>query len=150
MAEKFKFKLNGLLKVREFKEKAIKLELGKILNEIEAAKATIQRAQNDIEECYRAQEEFVSEPAAGRMVQFFPQFIQAKREEQKIQNNILFALNRKYEMKIKELALAKGEVKVIDNLKEKQQTEHKKQVEKKFQESVEELTMAKRFREKNL
>lgn len=147
MAEKFKFKLHGLLKVREFKEKAIKLELGRILTEIETAKGTIERAQKDIEECYIAQEEFVSEPAAGRMVQFFPQFIQAKREEQKIQRNILYALERKYEYKIKELALAKGEVKVIDNLKEKQQLEHKKHADKKFQETIEELTLSRRHRE---
>ncbi|EQC44774.1 flagellar export protein FliJ [Bacteriovorax sp. Seq25_V] len=147
MAQKFKFKLDGLLKVREFKEKRIKLELGEILKEIEEAKATIAKAQQDIEECYEAQEAFVSEPAAGRMVQFFPQYIQSRRDEQKIQENILYSLNRKYQEKIKELAQAKGEVKVIDNLKDKQQLEFNKKREKKFQENIDELTIIKKHRE---
>lgn len=147
MAQKFKFKLDGLLKVREFKEKQIKLELGAILNDIEKAKGTIEKAQRDIEECYNAQEQFVSEPAAGRMVQFFPQFIQSKREEQKIQQNILYALEKKYNDKIKELATAKGDIKVLDNLKDKQKTEFTKIQEKKFQEQIDELTIVKKHRE---
>ena len=150
MAQKFKFKLDGLLKVREFKEKKIKLELGDILKEIEHAKATIAKAQQDIEDCYEAQEAFVAEPAAGRMVQFFPQYIQSRREEQKIQENILYSLNRKYQEKIKELAHAKGEVKVIDNLKDKQQLEFNKKKEKKLQEGIDELTIIKKHRENKL
>jgi len=150
MAQKFKFKLDGLLKVREFKEKKIKLELGDILKEIEHAKGIIAKAQQDIEDCYEAQEAFVAEPAAGRMVQFFPQYIQSRREEQKIQENILYSLNRKYQEKIKELAHAKGEVKVIDNLKDKQQLEFNKKKEKKLQEGIDELTIIKKHRENKL
>ncbi len=148
MAKKFKFKLDGLLKVREFKEKKIKLELGELLKEIEEAKNNIKKAQKDIEECYAAQEEFMNQPAAGNMVQFFPQFVEAKRADQKAQENILLSLNRQYDQKVQELAKAKGEVKVIDNLKEKQSNIHKKHLEKVLQESIDELTMIKKYRER--
>ncbi len=150
MTKKFKFKLDGLLKVREFKEKKIKLELGEILKEIEQTKSNIAKAQVDIEECYVAQEDFVNQPAAGSMVQFFPQFIEAKRADQKAQENILLSLQRKYDEKVKELATAKGEVKVIDNLKEKNLKEFKKKREKTLQESIDELTMAKKHRERTI
>ena len=118
MAKKFKFKLDGLLKVREFKEKRIKVELGEILKDIEQTKANIDKAKLDIEECYKAQEAFLNEPAGASMVQFFPQFIEAKTEDYKAQENILYSLQRKYEEKRRELAEAKGDVKVIENLKE--------------------------------
>jgi flagellar biosynthesis chaperone FliJ len=39
--QKFKFKLDGLLKVREFNEKKIKIELGEILREITAVEDKI-------------------------------------------------------------------------------------------------------------
>ena len=150
MAKKFKFKLEGLLKLREFKEKKIKLELGEILKDIEQTKSNIAKAQQDIEDSYAAQEEFLAQPTSGQMAQFFPQFITAKREDQKAQENILMALQRSYDETVQELAGAKGEVKVLDNLKEKHSTEHKKEMDKKLQESIDELTMAKKFKESKL
>lgn len=150
MAKKFKFKLDGLLKVREFKEKRIKVELGEILKDIEQTKANIDKAKLDIEECYKAQEDFLNEPAGASMVQFFPQFIEAKTEDYKAQENILYSLQRKYEEKRRELAEAKGDVKVIENLKEKNKTAFEKSTEKKRQEDIDELMQAKRHREKLL
>ncbi|MAE59538.1 MAG: hypothetical protein CME69_11690 [Halobacteriovorax sp.] len=150
MAKKFKFKLDGLLKVREFKEKRIKVELGEILKDIEQTKANIDKAKLDIEECYKAQEAFLNEPAGASMVQFFPQFIEAKTEDYKAQENILYSLQRKYEEKRRELAEAKGDVKVIENLKEKNKTAFEKSTEKKRQEAIDELMQAKRHREKLL
>ena len=150
MAKKFKFKLDGLLKVREFKEKKVKIELGEILKEIEQTKSNIAKAKQDIDECYKAQEEFISKPAAATMVQFFPQFIEAKTEDYKAQENILFSLEKRYEQKRLELAGAKGEVKVIENLKEKEETKFTKEKEKKLQETIDELTQIKKYRERNL
>ena len=150
MSKNFKFKLDGLLKIREFKEKKVKLELGSILTEIESVKSRIQKDQTEIEECYNAQEEFLSSPSSGQMAQFFPQFIQTKREDQKAQGNILRSLERQYEDKLGELAKAKGEVKVIDKLKDKDETAFNKKKAKKFQETLDEYTMIKKYREKQL
>ena len=150
MSKKFKFKLNGLLKIREFREKKVKLELGNILSEIERTKARIAKDQEEIEECYRAQEAILSQPTAGQMAQFFPQYIQTKREDQKAQGNILRSLERHYQDKLKELAQAKGEVKVIDNLREKEEAQFNKTEAKKFQETLDEYTMIKKYRESKL
>lgn len=141
---------SSYLKVREFKEKRIKVELGEILKDIEQTKANIDKAKLDIEECYKAQEAFLNEPAGASMVQFFPQFIEAKTEDYKAQENILYSLQRKYEEKRRELAEAKGDVKVIENLKEKNKTAFEKSTEKKRQEAIDELMQAKRHREKLL
>ncbi len=141
MAQKFKFKLDGLLKVREFKEKKIKIELGEILKEISNVEDQIAAANKAIDETYVAQEELMKDPAAGQMIQFFPYFIQGKKEDIKNKENLLWSLKKKYDKKIAELAEARGEVKVLENFKDKKQVEWKKDKEKKEQEAIEEILM---------
>ncbi|ATH08988.1 flagellar export protein FliJ [Halobacteriovorax marinus] len=143
--QKFKFKLDGLLKVREFKEKRLKIELGEILTQIQNTKDDITRLTNNIKETYESQEKFLADPSSGDMVKFFPRFIEAKKADIKNKENLLYALEKKFDEKQKELGIARGEVKVIENLKEKKSSEHKKKVEKKFQENVDELVQIRRL-----
>ena len=150
MGKKFKFKLGALLKIREFKEKKIKQELGSILKDIEEAKTKIIKSKKDINECYLAQEECLKEPSSAHIVQFFPQYIESRKNDQKAQEKILDGLNKKYEEKVQYLAMAKGEVKVLDNLKEKELIKFKKEKEKKFQESIDEIVMSKKCKERIL
>ncbi|MDD0852650.1 hypothetical protein HBN50_06055 [Halobacteriovorax sp. GB3] len=148
MPKKFKFKLEGLLKVREFKEKKIKIELGELLKEMNDVEDRIRVLKDEIAQTYEAQEAFVAEPAAGRMIQFFPAFIEAKNNDIKNNENLLYSLKRKYDEKVQEMSKAKGDVKIMENFKEKKKTEHYKEIEKKLLEAIEEHTMAKKFREK--
>lgn len=139
--QKFKFKLDGLLKVREFKEKKIKIELGEILREINDVEEKIAAANKAIAETYEAQETFMKDPSAGQMLQFFPLFIQGKKEDIKNKENLLWSLRKKYDKKIAELAQARGEVKIMENFKEKKKDEWSKEKNKKEQEAIEEILM---------
>lgn len=139
--QKFKFKLDGLLKVREFKEKKIKIELGEILKEISIVEQKIAEANTAINDTYDAQETFMKDPSAGQMIQFFPIFIQGKKEDIKNKENLLWSLKKKYEKKIAELAEARGEVKIMENFKEKKKGEWTKEKNKKEQEAIEEILM---------
>lgn len=142
--QKFKFKLDAVLKMREFKEKKVKIELGEILREIGAVEEKIILANKAIDETYEAQETFMADPSAGRMLQFFPYFIQGKKEEIKNSENLIWALKKKYDAKITELATARGEVKVMENFKDKKKGEWTKEYNKKQQESIDELLMIRR------
>lgn len=139
--KKFEFKLDGLLKVREFKEKKIKIELGEILREIGAVEDKITAAEKAITETYAAQETFMKDPSQAHMIQFFPYFIQGKKEDIKNKQNLMWSLKKKYDKKIEELALARGEVKVMENFKEKKKGEWTKEKNKKEQEAIEEILM---------
>jgi flagellar FliJ protein len=139
--QKFKFKLDGLLKVREFKEKKIKIELGEILKEISQVENLIKKANEAIQETYDAQETFLKDPSAGQMLQFFPIFIQGKKEDIKNKENLLWSLKKKYDKKILELAQARGEVKIMENFKDKKKEEWSKERNKKEQEAIEEILM---------
>jgi flagellar FliJ protein len=139
MAQKFKFKLDALLKVREFKEQKIKIELGQLLKEISAVEEKIALAHKAIDECYQAQEAIMRDPTSGNMLRFFPYFIKGKKEDIKNNENLLYALKKKYTNKMSELALARGEVKVMENFKDKKKEEWKKKKDKKDFETIEEL-----------
>ncbi len=142
--QKFNFKLNGLLKVREFKEKRIKIELGEILKDISKVENDIEKMNKDIDETYKAQEDLMKDPSAGKMIQFFPYFIQGKKEHIKVKENELYGLRKKYERKVAELAEARGEVKILENFKDKKKTEWRKEYDKKIQEDMEEFVMLRR------
>jgi flagellar FliJ protein len=144
--QKFKFKLDGLLKVREFKEKKVKIELAEILKEIADTEDKIEKIKFAINEAYEAQEQFVAEAAAGRMIQFFPMFIQGKKEDLKNKESLLWALKKKYAAKIEELGKARGEVKILENFKDKKMTEHRKAGMKKEQDEIEENFIMKNAR----
>jgi flagellar FliJ protein len=145
--QKFKFKLDGLLKVREFKEKRIKIELAEILKEIADVEDKIVNINIAVGEAYDAQDKFLADASAGRMIQFFPMFIQGKKEDLKNKESLLWALKKKYALKIEELATARGEVKVMENFKEKKKTEHHKIAMKKEQDEIEENFIMKNNRE---
>jgi flagellar protein FliJ len=142
--KKFKFKLDGLLKVREFREKKLKLELGEIMKEINSLKELNKELNNAISEAYRGQEQLLADSTGAKMLEFFPFFIEAKKEHIKNNENLIYSLQRKYEQKVHELTVAMGEVKVIDNLKDKEQTEYKKEADKKYQQDIEDLLHMKR------
>lgn len=143
--KKFKFKLEALLKLREFNEKRLKIEIGEILSEIQTTKDRIASIKQDISLSYETQEEMMKNPSSGQVLQFFPYYIEGRKEEIRSRENYLYSLQRKYEFTLGELAKARGEVKVIENLKEKKKTEHKKEVGKKLQENIEEAVMVRNY-----
>ena len=149
MASRFKFKLEGLLKLRHFKEEQLKVELGKINTDIQKTKNRINELQTHIEEAYASQEKTLGTKTDGRLARFFPYFIQAKRDDIKSQENLLYSLERKYQAKLREVSLAMGESKLIQNMKEKDKEKWKKEKDKKEQEDIEELLHMRRPQKEN-
>jgi flagellar FliJ protein len=147
--KKFKFKLESVLKLKNFKEK-IKTELGIIVAKINECKIVMQKIKDDVNLAYQDQEAMLKIGASGQEVQFFAHFVKGKKEHMIFQQSILKELNENYNSKISELKVIKGEVKIVENLKEKKKTEYKKDEEKKYQASIDELTLARLSLEKDL
>lgn len=139
MAGRFKFKLEGLLKLRHFKEEQLKVELGQINSDIQRVKSRIVELKEHIQAAYSFQEKTLGTKTDGRLARFYPYFIQAKRYDIKAQDNLLYSLERKYQAKLREVSLAMGESKVIQNMKDKDKDKWKKERDKKEQEEIEEL-----------
>jgi len=148
--KKFQFKLDSLLKVREFNEKKIKIELGEILKEINDTNDQIAKMNKDIDDSYKAQEDMMKEPSAGAMLQFFPYYIEGRKADIKNKENLIWSLQKKYERKVEELAKARGQVKILENFKEKKKTEWVKERDKKEMQTIEEILMMRRNGQKEV
>ncbi|MAF79254.1 MAG: flagellar export protein FliJ [Halobacteriovoraceae bacterium] len=151
MAKKFKFKLDGLLKVRRFKEEQLKVELGAINQEIQQVKNRISQLNKEIEDSYTEQEKIFESDTSGQLAKFFPYYIDAKREDIKANENLLYSLSKRYEKKLKEVGEAMGETKLLNKMRDKEKDSWKKSNEKKeFSEIEEVLSMRKAYKDGEL
>jgi flagellar protein FliJ len=139
--KKYKFKLDAVLKIREAREKKIKMELGEIVKEMQNVQDRISQIESDVDLFYGAHDECVESPTRGRMLRFYPEAVKGLKLDKDSNRNLLQAIERRYERKVQELKNAMGEVKVINKLKEKDLAEHRRQVQKKELETLEEIVM---------
>jgi len=137
--KKFKFSLDGLLKLREFKETQVKTELGKIITKIENTKQTIVQAELDIRNYLDEQDKLIDGSAMARDIQQLLRYIKGLEAKKVKLKEELVEHHKAFELKKIELANAMADVKLIANLKDKKHTEHKKAQEKKQQQDIEEL-----------
>lgn len=139
----FKFKLDGLLKIRKFKEETHKIELGKVIKEINRLKDEITQLNKDIEVGYQSQENVLKESTDGKLAQFYPYFFQSKWEHIKARENEIYSLERKLERMMREMEQIMADVKVIENLKDKKIEDYKKELNKKELEKIDEQMIIK-------
>ena len=136
---KYKFKLEALLKLRKFKEQQLKVELGRIVSEIQRVKNKIEEYKRHIGEAYDGQEKILQGETNGEMIKFFPYFVEAKKVAIANELEKLNGLQEQYQQKVLEMKQARGETKVIDKLKEKDKNVFKKEKAKKEFEKIEEM-----------
>ena len=137
--KKFDFRLQSLLRLRNFKEEKLKAEMGEIVSKMNNLRDDIINLDQDIEDAYNAQNKFLNEKIGGQIIHFFGFYVQGKRDHIKVKKNEQEILKKKYEEKSIELAKAMGDVKVIENIKKKQFNQYRVDYNKKMQEDLEDL-----------
>ena len=142
--KKYKFKLQGLLKLREFREHQEKLNLSKINKEIVRINDLIDKANVDIKIAYESADKLIEQGMDGQMISFYPMFIKSKRELIAQLEAQLTTLHQGHKVQVMTLAHHRGEVKVIENMKEKELSKYKKEQEKKTQEKIDDILMARK------
>ncbi|MFT6632305.1 MAG: flagellar FliJ protein [Bacteriovoracaceae bacterium] len=134
----YKFKLDAVLKIRKLKEERCKMEIGQIQVQINKLNADIQRHKDGIKQSYDSHEEGLSNGLNGQELRFHPYFVSGKNADiQKIQaeiNDLKVDVQEKFD----ELKYLRADVKVMDKMKEKDQTKYKKHLQKKQFEEIEE------------
>lgn len=131
--KKFKFKLQPLLQLREFKEQTLKTELGQINQLLSATLDKINDLNNALDQSYDSQNESAKRGLTGMQISFYPQYQDAVRADIQRQNNRLHALRLNYMNKLKELKQQRAQVKVLANLKDKNFVDFKKEVNKEIE-----------------
>lgn len=134
----FKFKLEAVLKVRKLKEEQCKMQIGRIQLRLRQLQSFLDEHSAGIESSYKAQEEALSSGLNGKEIQFHPYFVSGKKAHMKQIEKEMKNLEEEVKEKYKELAKLKAETNVIDEMKEKQKTQYKKNLEKKQFAEIEE------------
>lgn len=138
--KKYAFRLEPVLKLRKLKEENCRMELGQLLMELTKIEEQLQHDQNEITNYYKIQEGSMKTGVRAGQLQAFPMLISAK------ERNIELLLRDKKRQegliadKKQELAQLKGDLKVMENLKEKSYEEYKKAFNKELDQKVEEQT----------
>ena len=116
------------------------MELGQLITELSRIENQLAHDRREIDNYYKIQENAMKNGIRGDQVQAFPMLVAAK------ERNIELLLRDKkkqeelIEAKKQELATLKGELKVIENLKEKDYNEYRKALNKEIDQKVEEQT----------
>lgn len=139
--KKFKFKLEGLLKVRRFAEEKCRTELGYIQVMVENKRSEIQNEIDNLSMIFDSQETMLKQGIHGKEIEFFPLYIEGKRKGIEYLKSELAALEEAVEDKRHELVEKKAELKVIEKLKEKEFLSYKKEINKKMNKKLEEEVM---------
>jgi flagellar FliJ protein len=138
--KRYTFRLEPVLKVRRLKEENCRMELGQLITELSRIENQLVHDRREIDNYYKIQESAMKNGIRGDQVQAFPMLVAAK------ERNIELLLRDKkkqeelIEAKKQELATLKGELKVIENLKEKDYNEYRKALNKEIDQKVEEQT----------
>ncbi len=136
----YKFRLQPVLKVRKFKEEACRMELGELLNELNRIESQLKHDRLEIDNYYEIQEKALVNGMTGGQLQAFPMLVAGKNRNIELLLNAKKNQEERIEDKKRELAVLRGELKVIENLREKDYLEYRKATNKEIDQKVEEQT----------
>jgi flagellar FliJ protein len=138
--KRYHFRLEPVLKLRKLKEENCRTQLGQLVMQLNKIEFQLTHDRQEIENYFKIQEHSLKNGVTGNQIQAFPMMVEGKERniqlllrDKKIQENLI-------KEKRQELAILRGELKVIENLKEKDYDEFKKAVNKDIDQKVEEQT----------
>lgn len=139
--KKYTFRLEPVLKIRKFKEETCRMELGQLIAELQKITDQLTYDQEQIESYYKIQEGALQAGGINAsQLQAFPMLIAGKERNLELLENAKKRQEELIEDKKKELAIIKGELKVIENMKEKDFAKYRKELNKEIDQKVEEQT----------
>lgn len=116
------------------------MELGQLVMQLNRIDNQMTHDQNEINNYYKIQEGALVNGMTGGQLQAFPMLIAAKQENIVRLQNERKRQEQKIEDKKKELAQLKGDLKVMENMKEKDYEQYRKALNKEIDQKVEEQT----------
>jgi flagellar FliJ protein len=138
--KKYAFRLEAVLKLRKLKEENCRMELGQLILYLNKIEDQIDHEKSEINKYFEIQESALKNGALGGQINAFPMLVKAKD-----QNIILLERDKKKQEELiadkkMELAQLRGDLKVMENLKEKDYQEYRKALNKEIDQKVEEQT----------
>lgn len=138
--KKYAFRLEAVLKLRKFKEEECRMQLGQELNQLNKIDDQLLYEKKEIDKYYEIQESALKTGMNGGQLQAFPMMVAAKERNIQLLQRDRKIQERVVEEKKQELTVVRGELKVVENLKEKDFDIYRKALNKEIDQKVEEQT----------
>ncbi len=138
MAQKYKFKLEAVLKMRKIREDQCKMEIGRIQVEIQKIKDQIAEQNAGIGEAYEMQEQALKDGSTGQESRFHPYFVTGKRSHIESLERDMGELEQRVARMYQILTQFRADVKLIEKMKDKDQKKFQKARDKKINADLEE------------
>lgn len=138
--KKYTFKLEAVLKIKKFNEEKCRTELGVLTSELHKIKNQIAYDHEQIQIYFNMQNESVDQGANISAISFLPDLIEGKKANIDLLSQSLSQKEDEIEQKKRELASLRGELKLMEKLKEKDFLKYQKKFNKKRDEIIEEQT----------
>ncbi len=138
--KRYVFKLEPVLKLRKLKEENCRTELGQLISHLGKIEKQIEHDKNEIENFFNVQNISLSTGVKGSQIQSFPHLVAAKEKNIQLLARDKTEQEKLIEAKKKELAILRGELKVIENLKDKDYEAYRKAFNKEQDQKIEEQT----------
>ena len=138
MTKKHKFKLEAVLKLRKLKEDKCKAEIGRLQKRMKELEDYKMENNKGIDQAYSTQENALESGMSGRELQFHPFFVSGKKANLKVIDGEMKMLEEQLIYRFKELSDLRGQVKIVEEMKEKDFQKYKKNKLKKDFEKIEE------------
>lgn len=139
--QKFKFKLESVLKMKTLLEEQCRNELGKIFVEKKNIEDEIALMRKNIEAMYFENESHLKTGMKASHASMFPQLSSAYQAKIQELQRMMSQVDKRIEEKKTELNEKRAELKLMSNIKEKEFNTWKKAYNKHVDESVEEMIM---------
>jgi flagellar FliJ protein len=138
--KKYTFRLEPVLKLRKLKEENCRMELGQLLTELNRIEDQLAHDRNNVNTYYEIQEGSLKKGMTAGQLQAFPMLVAGKNRNIELLEIQKKKQQDRVEAKKQELAQVKGDLKVMDNLKQKGFDEWRKATNKEIDQKVEEQT----------
>lgn len=116
------------------------MELGRLITHLSKIDEQLAHDRREIDNYFHIQEAAMKGGVRGDQIQAFPMLVAAKEKNIQLLMRDRLIQEGMIEEKKKELAILRGELKVIENLKEKDYTDYRKAMNKEIDQKVEEQT----------
>jgi flagellar protein FliJ len=138
--KQYQFRLEPVLKLRKLKEENCRMELGQLISHLNRIEDQLKHDHQEIATYFQIQEGALRQGMTASQIQTFPMLVAGKDTNIKLLLAEKARQEKMIEDKKQELAILRGELKVIEKLKEKGLEDHRKAVNKELDQKVEEQT----------
>ncbi len=140
MIKRYQFRLEPVLKLRKLKEENCRMQLGQLIIQLHKIEDQLRHDKTEIETYFKIQEGSLKNGVKGNQLQAFPMLVEAKEKNIQLLLRDKSSQERLIEAKKQELADLRGELKIIENLREKDYSDFRKTINKEMDQKVEEQT----------